>query len=171
MKQWSVEITMGGSLDEDSAGDLIDALSAHGPAIAVGKDTIDVKLDVEADTPEEAFRSALSAVCAVAQDVDVLSVSVETVDALERRLAESNVPELLGVAELAAALNVTKQRVSELVRSTTFPAPLAMLKAGPIWQRAAVARFIGTWDRRPGRPRTSATPTAPKPTKQPATTG
>ena len=48
---------------------------------------------------------------------------------------------------------------------------LAMLKAGPIWQRAAVARFIGTWDRRPGRPRTSATPTAPKPTKQPATTG
>jgi predicted DNA-binding transcriptional regulator AlpA len=64
--------------------------------------------------------------------------------------AESNVPDLLGVSEVAAALGVSRQRVSELAESDDFPPPIARLKAGPIWQRSQISRFVGNWDRRPG---------------------
>ena len=51
-------------------------------------------------------------------------------------------PHLLGVAEIAAMLGVTRQRVNQLVRSEGFPAPEAELSAGRIWRRDAVERWV-----------------------------
>lgn len=57
--------------------------------------------------------------------------------------------ELLGLAEAAEALGVTKQRVTAM--RDVLPSPLAELQCGPIWDRAAIVEFEADWDRRPGR--------------------
>jgi hypothetical protein len=46
------------------------------------------------------------------------------------------VPEdLVGVAEVAELLSVSRQRVSQLAATPGFPDPVARLAAGPIWER------------------------------------
>lgn len=59
----------------------------------------------------------------------------------------------LGVSEVARELGVSRQRVSELRRAEAFPAPIADLAAGPVWNGSSLKRFISGWERRPGRPR------------------
>jgi hypothetical protein len=49
-------------------------------------------------------------------------------------------------------LDVTKQGVSSLAKSETFPEPGARLDSGPIWTLPSVRRFVESWTRRPGRP-------------------
>lgn len=41
--------------------------------------------------------------------------------------------ELMGAAEVAALLGVSRQRVNQLVHTTGFPEPIAHLDAGRIW--------------------------------------
>lgn len=54
---------------------------------------------------------------------------------------------LMGVAEVADFLGVTRQRVHQLRQGEGFPAPAAELKAGPVWESADVER----WAREQGR--------------------
>ena len=56
-------------------------------------------------------------------------------------------PELMGVAEIAELLGVSRQRVHQLSKAPEFPAPIAELSAGAIWEREAVE----TWARKTGR--------------------
>ncbi len=54
---------------------------------------------------------------------------------LDRRIQESNAPELVGVAELASLLSVSRQRASELARSRGFPAPSLLWHPGRSGER------------------------------------
>ncbi len=55
---------------------------------------------------------------------------------------------LVGIAEIATMIDVTRQRVHQLARDDpTFPAPAVVLSAGAVWERAAVEE----WARRTGR--------------------
>ncbi len=119
-------------------------------------------MSVEAGTIEKAvaiarrlFTSALHKSAFVGPVVIVMA-GAQTEDKLMKSLRESNVPDIVGVAEVATILKVSRQRVSELARSRTFPRPVTMLAAGPIWYRAAIARYVERWPRRPGRPKKSA---------------
>lgn len=49
--------------------------------------------------------------------------------------------ELMGAAEVAAALGVSRQRVNQLAHSDGFPRPVAVLEAGRIW----LASDIEAW--------------------------
>jgi predicted DNA-binding transcriptional regulator AlpA len=53
-------------------------------------------------------------------------------------------PHLLGVAEIAAMLGLSRQRVNQLIQSADFPAPEAELSAGRIWTREAVEAWIAS---------------------------
>ena len=65
----------------------------------------------------------------------------------------SQVPELAGLAEVAAILGVSKQRVRELAEGDdTFPLPVAELSGGAIYLKSMVEEFSRHWGRRPGRP-------------------
>lgn len=47
--------------------------------------------------------------------------------------------ELVGVSEVADLLRISKQRVSQLLNNdSTFPAPLAFLRATPVWDKADI---------------------------------
>lgn len=55
---------------------------------------------------------------------------------------------LVGVAEIAEMLDITRQRVDAIVRThDDFPQPQAELKAGRVWLRSEVE----AWARRTGR--------------------
>ena len=68
-------------------------------------------------------------------------------------LEQPQLPELVGVAEIADILGVSRQRASELQTRAGFPAPIAVLRSGPVWARPSLNRFIEGWARTPGRPR------------------
>ena len=56
--------------------------------------------------------------------------------------------DLVGLTEIAEALDLSRQRVDQIVRSDpTFPEPVAVISAGRIWRRSDVER----WARRVGR--------------------
>lgn len=57
------------------------------------------------------------------------------------------VEELVGVAEIAKLLGLTRQRVNQLVRDPEFPQPAAELSAGRIWR----LEDVEAWARRTGR--------------------
>lgn len=51
--------------------------------------------------------------------------------------------DLVGVAEIAEMLQVSRQRVHKIVATDkTFPDPVAVLSAGKIWERSAVSDWI-----------------------------
>lgn len=55
---------------------------------------------------------------------------------------------LVGVAEIAKMLGISRQRVDELLRTDpAFPEPAARLTAGRVWETADVER----WARETGR--------------------
>ncbi len=60
--------------------------------------------------------------------------------------------DLVGAAEVAEMLGVSRQHVSTLVRSKhDFPEPTAELAAGRIWRRQAVAEWMETHPMHVGR--------------------
>jgi hypothetical protein len=71
--------------------------------------------------------------------------------------------EYAGVSEVAALLNVSRQRVAELRAREDFPAPVAELAAGPVWRVTSLKRFLAEWPRKPGRPRRAADSPESKP--------
>lgn len=159
-KDWSVELeairTQDRETDEECAERVLEALSAHGPALSIEPGVISVRFDVSAPTVDKAFFKALAIWSDVLPDMEPIRFEATTVSDLERQLSESNAPELLGVGEVAELLHVSRQRASELADSKDFPSPVARLKSGPIWQRSQIARFIGRWTRKPGRPSRTA---------------
>jgi hypothetical protein len=56
--------------------------------------------------------------------------------------------ELVGAAEIAELLGITRQRVNAIVRThDDFPRPVAELSAGRVWKRKDIER----WARSSGR--------------------
>ncbi len=158
---WSVEIEAimpAGEDREDLADRVIDLLEGHGPAVSFVDGHVSVRFDVDqgripAESPYEAFVLAKAQFEHLLPDLVAVRVEVNRVEDLLAELERPNAPELVGVAEVAELLGVSKTRVHELSDKAAFPEPVARLAAGPVWSRPAVARFIESWNRRPGRPR------------------
>ncbi|MCW2545381.1 MAG: phage transcriptional regulator, AlpA [Frankiales bacterium] len=49
---------------------------------------------------------------------------------------------LVGAAEMAALLGVSRQRAHQLAARPDFPEPVAKLSMGRIWERDAVAEWM-----------------------------
>lgn len=49
---------------------------------------------------------------------------------------------LMGLAELAETLNVSRPRARQIANRDDFPAPVEQLKMGPVWNRATVERWV-----------------------------
>jgi hypothetical protein len=71
---------------------------------------------------------------------------------LTPRAEAATMPELMSAAEIAELLRISRQRVHQLRRTAAFPAPLADLRGGAVWDAAAVRKFAEEWLRKPGRP-------------------
>lgn len=142
---------------DDAAAALAEELADYSPAIAASQEALSVRIALTGDDVGEVTTRGLDELRAALEHIGWPS-RVRTLDITEWSLFETSLdepafPELVGVTEIAELLGTSRQRASELARSSKFPAPLAELAAGPVWPRAVVARFADEWERKPGRPK------------------
>jgi hypothetical protein len=147
---YTVELTI--TTDAPLAEDQFFEVASYGGAAAgdLGGHELSTTMTISSDDMPTAAAMAIAQVTAVAPGIPS-SVEVMTTDEHDRRLAEPPFPELVGISEVAETLGVSRQRASELRGQPAFPAPVAVLRATPVWRRADLGRFLETWDRRPGR--------------------
>ena len=138
---------------EDLSEKLLARLGSHHGSVAFGDRrivasfTVDARLVLQAtETARKAWNKALDDELAWS----IVSLSVRRADQPDDLPA---LPELLGIAEVAKRLDVSKQRAAELARShRLFPPPLAELASGPVWTAWQIGSFQRSWTRKPGRP-------------------
>jgi hypothetical protein len=80
-------------------------------------------------------------------------VNLQVMTEAHRDLVRPPIPNLIGIAEVAELLDVSRQRASELARQPSFPRPIAQLRSGPVWIEPAIQLFSEQWNRQPGRPK------------------
>jgi hypothetical protein len=166
MTDWNVRLQFDGVEIPDPVDDTLDALfellAPQVPVATVEPGRLSLYLTVGAPSPEPALRAARSVAresmkhSGITNHRNPIGVEIYTNEELDRLNREPNFPDVVGVAEAAAMLGVSKQRVSELARSKRFPRPLYELAAGPIWVKGAIEAFVEKWERKPGRPRKAA---------------
>lgn len=145
----------------DLAGVLVD----HGAAVGAGPNgfSVTMSIDVDADQDElvalEAARNTLRRATSKLglPAWTVTAAEVLTYDEQDRRLSIPVLPELIGNAEIAELLGVSKARVSQLRSLAGFPTPAAQLASGPVYTRPSIQRFLDEWKREPGRPSKTTT--------------
>ncbi len=115
----------------------------------------DVHVTVYAPGSMPMIEAAEKMAAEVAHVIHAKPTGVEVVNEVEwaRRADAPTMPELMSAAEIAEELKISRQRVHQLRETAAFPAPLAELRGGAVWDADAVRRFSSSWDRRPGRPR------------------
>lgn len=156
----SVEWSAPPMTDEDCI-DFIEKLGDLRPGITIddweharGKSdevTYSGVLNVTAETVREAARIGLDR---VEGHTGIRAHGVEVVneDRMRLDLTRPAIPELVGHAEIAELLGVSRQRAAQLASRPDFPPAVMTLKAGPLRVRQDVEKWIPTWTRRPGRP-------------------
>lgn len=85
----------------------------------------------------------------------IVRCEVVRADLVDVEQAVPNFPDLVGAQEVTDLLNVSRQRLHELRASGRFPEPMVTLASGPVWLRPAVEAFLESWNRRPGRPKST----------------
>jgi len=162
MREWNVRFEINRpevAFTEDHAEQVMDGLASYGPSVSYGRHTLSARFCVEADSSQRAHQSGLRLFRSALQKTGVripvdwpIECEIMAAEDFDRVLAEPNVPELVGVHEVARMLDVSKQRASQLAKNPEFPKPVVTLASGPVWRKVAIARHVfRIWDRRPGR--------------------
>ena len=167
MEEWSIKVEGrrppedGGWFEADELELVGESLAEHYPALGGGP-SLEARITVEADSAEEALSRALgfyekAVHQALGEGIEVVAVEVMTAARLEEDLLGLDDREiLLGVAEAAEFLGVSKTRVGNLREQSYFPEPAVELASGPVWRRIDLKGFERRWDRRSG-PKTART--------------
>lgn len=138
--------------------DFADALAAYSGSVAGGQAGWSGTVSYEADSPVDAAYNGHEIVLTFAYKASLPMwpvVRVEAVDhdELARDLANPLFPDLIGAAEAAQLLGVSRQRIHDMRKTTPgFPHPAVEVAMGPLWTVHSIERFVETWTRRPGRP-------------------
>jgi len=111
---------------------------------------LETALTVAADNPPAAVAYAIARIRDRIAG-EIIAANAMTTEESDRRL---NAPRdrYIAIAEIAAMLGVSKQRVVQLTARDDFPAPVAALKCGKIWRAGDLSTFADGWHRKAGRP-------------------
>lgn len=121
-------------LNEEGIDEIIDALIDYHPAVNCGVDgRAEVVITLPAETLGQAERTAL----AVLGELSPVGLEVLPTEVWDARADAVEIPELVSVAEAAEMLGVSRQAVSQRIKSGSLPAR----RVGGSWvlARAALA--------------------------------
>ena len=152
-QEYTVELTMISvrPLTEDDLAAIAEIAGAVGGNVGASRFT--ATLTAAGDDPARAIDAAIAKVCHLVK-CSAVAAAATTIEEFDRRAAERE--ELVGVAEIAAMLGISRQRVTTLSKRADFPAPRERLAAGPIWRKADLSTFAEGWQRKGGRPKKAA---------------
>ncbi len=161
-EEWSVHVESRGLdahrwYDEADVEALSEALEGHYPAVAGGP-YLEARLSVEAGSAEEAvslalgvYERAIEEAFSGEERMTLAAVEAMTAERLEEEMFGVDEREvLLGVAEAAEFLGVSKTRVGTLREQKWFPRPFQELASGPVWRLVDLKGFEMAWNRKPG---------------------
>lgn len=138
---------------EDLTDRVVARLGSHHGSAAFGDGRIMATFTVEARLVLQATETALKVWNKALDDGSVWSVVYLAARRADQPDDLAGLPTVLGIAEVANRLDVSKQRTTELARShRLFPRPLAELASGPVWTAWQIGSFQRSWTRKPGRP-------------------
>lgn len=141
---------------EDLSETLLARLGTHGSSAAFGDRRLTATFTVEARLVLLATETGLKTWNKALDDASAWSIVSVTARRADQPDDLPGLPNLLGVAEVAKQLDVSKQRATELARThRLFPPPVAELASGPIWTAWQIGSFQRSWTRKPGRPPSS----------------
>lgn len=145
---------------EDQTIALTETLAGRNPTASALGVWIEAGFDVRAASVTAATLEAMSIWEKALVDIGLadrptVSLVIQTRDFVDAENARGALPEMVGIGEVAELLGLSRQRASQVARSSRFPTPIAELKAGPVFTKASVERFARSWARKPGRPRTA----------------
>ena len=141
---------------EDRLGHTVSARVGRGYSITVWVD------HANAAAAAEAAAAELQVETGWANSGTLVSVTAQTEADYEAAAASPGIPAIVGAADVAQILGVSRQRVHQLAQTAGFPAPITRIKMGPLWDEAAILTFDSRWERKPGRPAKPTTPPIPK---------
>ncbi len=168
MRAWDVtlEVAVGDGSPtplEDLADDLVERLSDADGVVSIVNGRVIIDVTVRGRGYTGALKEASSHVrralgaCGVTMHAGLIGrAEVCAANLANERLSQPTYPPMLGVAEVAEKLGVSKQRVFELREAARLPEPITELRAGPVWPEPAIDRWLDTWERKPGRPKKAA---------------
>jgi hypothetical protein len=128
------------------------------PAADLGPERVrcSATISVEAPSLRRATTDAVRLV-ETATRQKATGVAVLSSREFDRRLAEPQYPQLVGYPEIAAKLEVSRQRAREIALTAKgFPVPAVETKNGPLYIERMVDSFVAGWDRKVGRPSVDA---------------
>lgn len=151
---WAIRLDTTPNMTDDQVDALVDELAKYSPAIGpdgaqlcgYGRSAITALSDAARDTRQAMHRLGVI-------DARVTGGEVKPYAVFLRDLEHPVLPTLMGLAEIAQAIGVTRQRAGQLAQREDFPEPAARLHTGPVWTDHAIERFLAGWERRrTGRP-------------------
>ncbi len=159
MSEWDVLVSgpaeeLRAQESEDFSDRLVTDLSNNAAAVSLGQNHLEVRVTVNAGSTREAVNSGWELVhgavsrCGI-EHWNCLATSASRSDFNHETF--TSMPALVGVAELAERLGVSRQRVSSMHKTNRFPPTVAELRSGPVWLASSIDVFASTWDRTPGR--------------------
>lgn len=164
MAEWSVhaEADIGQAAVEGAADALTEQLTAQAGDVAeTPAGRLSVQMHLQAATLRKAFDAAVKALTEALHEqglpARITRVTVMAWHEFEAELAIPRVPPLVGIAEIAVILGVSKQRARQITQEHAAELPeVARVAAGPLYAEAAVTAYAAK-DRKRGRPRKTAT--------------
>ncbi|NWN89602.1 MAG: hypothetical protein HLX51_13880 [Micrococcaceae bacterium] len=135
---------------EDLAFDVSERLEAFAAVMSVAQDLMggSIALTVEASGLTNAFETARSAVVTTLQaegvDATITSVMVQAESEFQEELRAPVYPEVVGFAEIAKIVGVSRQRIRQLTEKPSFPRPVIRTGQGPLYTVHAVNRWAET---------------------------
>jgi hypothetical protein len=119
----------------------------------VGKHRLSTTLTIDAESIGAAINLAAKKVKALVPG-HVARAEGALPEEHDRRVQEEKArSELVGITEIAAYLELSKQRAFTLSKREDFPEPVQRLASGAIWRKADLSTFAEGWQRKAGRPR------------------
>lgn len=161
MAEWSVraELDVGQDVDDDTIVAIRDHLDAHSAAVGEGPEPgrLSIQMHVDASTIRKGFEQAARAITDAARAcglaAEIVDARIMTDEEFEREQLRPTLPPLMGVAEIAQFLGVSRQRVGQLVREhPAYFHEVVRVASGPLYAEAAVRSYAAR-GRTPGRPR------------------
>jgi hypothetical protein len=130
--------------------DILDELAQFSPAVQFGNGLLSTTATRRANSPIEAYDYIYEALNSLTGKLEIELVEIKSTERQDRDLEVSNLPELVGLAEIADLAGATRQRVFQMTANRGFPFPVMELRSGRLWNKAAIASYLEK--RRPGIP-------------------
>lgn len=140
---WVVTLTLEGSLTEEQFDAWAGSLYAQNDEATLAQSAGHIYLTVwfaDAEGHMHALKliEGLLDEAGVTPALPVIGTEIRSESIYTRTAEEPSLPELVGAAEVAEILGVSRQRVHQLVHAKTIPSPLAVLRGGFVWDADAV---------------------------------